>query len=99
MTAAGSMQYTIGSALQRAADDGRSVDLLVDNHWVAGTIVALDGLGVVLENEHRDRSVVRLDRVAVVRVTQPTRAEMAYAEAAADWSTAPVLSGPQVAPV
>ena len=41
MTAAGSMQYTIGSALQRAWDAGQVVDVLVDNHWVTGRIAGL----------------------------------------------------------
>lgn len=98
MTASGSMQYTIGSALQRACDAGQVVDLLVDNHWVSGRIAGLDGLGVVLEGDHHERSVVRLERVAVVRVCEVVSTTVGQVVEAADWSAA-ALSGPQVAPV
>jgi hypothetical protein len=98
MTAAGSMQYTIGSALQRAWDAGQVVDVLVDNHWVTGRIAGLDGLGVVLEGDHHERSVVRLERVAVVRVAEVVSTAVGQVIEVPDWS-AGALSGPQVAPV
>jgi hypothetical protein len=63
-----SMQYTIGTALDRAREGGSVVELLVDNHWVAGLVVASDGIGVVLDNEGREHFVVRLERVSAVRV-------------------------------
>ena len=96
MTAAGSMQYTIGSALQRACDAGQVVDVLVDNHWVTGRIAGLDGHGVVLEGDHHDRSVVRLERVAVVRVAEVVSTAVGQVVEVPDWS-AGALS--QVAPV
>lgn len=62
-----SMLYTIGTALDRAHQEGSSVDLLVEGAWVTGRVVASDSQGVVLE-DGVTHVVVRLDRVAVVRV-------------------------------
>lgn len=64
-----SMQYTIGTALSRAHDEGARVDVLVDGHWLAGRIVGADGIGVVLEDE-AEHCVVRLEKIAAVRVRQ-----------------------------
>jgi hypothetical protein len=44
------------------------VDVLVDNHWLTGLVVANDGIGVVLDNEGEEHCVVRLECVAAVRV-------------------------------
>jgi hypothetical protein len=68
MTALSSMQYTIGTALDRAKQGGLYVELLVENHWLEGLVVAADGHGVVLDNEGRDHCVVRLERISAVRV-------------------------------
>jgi hypothetical protein len=65
---ASSMHYTMGTALSRAADAGHQVELLVENHWVTGMVVANDGVGVVLDNDGQDHCVVRLEMVAAVRV-------------------------------
>lgn len=62
-----SMLYTIGTALDRAHQEGSSVDLLVEGAWVTGRVVASDSQGVVLE-DGATHVVVRLDRIAVVRV-------------------------------
>jgi hypothetical protein len=64
-----SMQHTIGSAIERARQDGLFVEILVENHWLDGTVVESDGHGVVLENEGRDRCVVRLEHVSAVRIS------------------------------
>jgi hypothetical protein len=63
-----SMQYTIGTALDRAHDAGYAVELLVEGHWVHGDVVANDGVGVVLEKEDTEHCIVRLDRISAVRV-------------------------------
>lgn len=68
MVAMGSMQYTIGTALERAREGGLRVEVLVDNHWLDGLVVASDGLGVVLDNEGHDHCVVRLESITAVRV-------------------------------
>ncbi|MCX6396616.1 MAG: hypothetical protein NTV23_09030 [Propionibacteriales bacterium] len=62
-----SMLYTIGTALDRAHHEGSCVDLLVEGAWVSGRVVASDSQGVVLE-DGTTHVVVRLDRIAVVRV-------------------------------
>jgi len=68
MATGSSMQYTIGTALDRARDRGVEVQVLVDGHWLTGMIAAADGLGVVLDREGIEHYVVRLDRITAVRV-------------------------------
>ena len=68
MGASSSMLYTIGTALDRAQQDGHSVDLLVEGQWLGGLVVACDGHGVVLESVDHDHSIVRLEVISAVRV-------------------------------
>lgn len=68
MAALGSMQYTIGTALERAREGGSYVEVLVDNTWLSGQVVASDGIGVVLDNHGQEHCVIRLEAIAVVRV-------------------------------
>ncbi len=63
-----SMMYTMGMALDRAADAGHPVSILVEGSWVDGLIAAVDGMGVVLEGDDGDHTVIRVDRVAAVKV-------------------------------
>ncbi|MFL6060095.1 MAG: hypothetical protein ACJ72E_02600 [Marmoricola sp.] len=62
-----SMQFTIGTALSRAHDEGHGVEVLVEGHWLTGRIVGSDSMGVVLE-DGPDHCVVRLERITAVRV-------------------------------
>ena len=62
-----SMLYTIGTALDRAHQQGQPVDLLVEGAWVTGRVVATDSQGVVLQ-DGPSHLIVRLDRIALVRV-------------------------------
>src|SRR4051794_14996360 len=64
-----SIQYTIGTALDRAREGGLPVEVLVEGNWLEGLVVASDGHGVVLENGGEDHFVVRLERVSAVRVS------------------------------
>lgn len=75
MNVTSSMHYTIGTALDRARQLFHCVEVLVEGQWVTGTVLANDGVGVVLERDDREHSVVRLDRIAAVRVaaTAPMR--------------------------
>ena len=68
MAAMSSMMYTIGTALERAREAGSTVEVLVDNHWLSGLVVAADGIGVVLDNCGEEHCVVRLECIAAVRV-------------------------------
>jgi hypothetical protein len=63
-----SIQYTIGTALNRAREGSLLVQLLVEGHWLEGLVVANDGHGVVLENGTDEHCVIRLERVSAVRV-------------------------------
>jgi hypothetical protein len=67
-----SMQYTIGTALNRAVDAGHDVEVLVEGQWLSGRVVASDGVGVVLETSETEHSVVRMDSIAAVRVYAAT---------------------------
>jgi hypothetical protein len=60
--------YTIGTALRRAQDTDVAVELLVEGHWLAGRVAALDGHGVVLHSELAEHAVVRMSSVSAVRV-------------------------------
>jgi hypothetical protein len=63
-----SMLYTMGTALSRAAENGLTVSLLVEGCWIEGQVAANDGMGVVLESADGQHSVVRTERVSVVKV-------------------------------
>ena len=64
----GSMLYTMGLALTRAADLGFDVSVLVEGQWMHGHVAAYDGTGLVLEQAGGTHSVVRVERVAAVNV-------------------------------
>jgi len=62
-----SMLYTMGVALDRAAENGFPVSLLVEGTWLDGRVAASDGVGVVLETDGQ-HCVVKTDRIAVVKI-------------------------------
>jgi hypothetical protein len=68
MNVTSSMSYTIGTALERARQLFHTVEVLVDGQWILGTVLANDGVGVVLERDDREHSVVRLESISAVRV-------------------------------
>ena len=81
-----SMLYTMGTALNRAAEHGFTVRVLVDGAWLEGQVAASDGVGVVLECSLGMHSVVRTERIAAVQIDSesPLRPSIrAYSEAAA----------------
>ena len=60
--------FTVGTALSRAQDGGNQVDVLVDGHWLTGRVASLDGYGALLDQGSVSQAVVRIERIAVVRV-------------------------------
>jgi hypothetical protein len=60
--------YTIGTALNRAADNDVTVQVLVGGEWITGLVQAVDGHGVVLHSAELEHSVVRMDAISAVRV-------------------------------
>ena len=76
-----SMLYTMGMAINRAQDLGFDVAVLVDGHWMEGRIAAQDGVGLVLEHESAEHSVVKMDRISAVRIMSesPYRQELTSA--------------------
>ena len=100
MSSVSSMQYTIGTALDRAHDAGYRVDLLVESNWVHGLVVANDGVGVVLEKDDLEHCVVRLDRIAAVRVESaaPMRPRIPAGPADQVFDGAMPMPAPRAAP-
>ena len=60
--------YTIGTALDRAKDNGFLVTVLVEGQWLTGRVAAVDGHGVLLICEEEEHAIVRIGDVAAVRV-------------------------------
>ena len=61
--------FTIGTALRRAESNHLPVEVLVQGHWLRGTVAGLDGQGLVLST-HSDHSVVRLESSIAVRIPE-----------------------------
>jgi hypothetical protein len=72
------MMFTVGTALRRAEDNHLPVEVLVHGQWLRGTVVGVDGQGVVLST-HSEHSVVRLESISAVRVPE-TMADAPVAE-------------------
>jgi hypothetical protein len=83
-----SMLYTMGMALDRAAENGFAVSLLVEGSWIHGQVAANDGVGVVIETQDLHHCVIRSERIAAVDVhaESPYRAPIT---AGADWADCP----------
>ncbi len=64
----GSIIYTVGTALNRAHDNGAPVQVLVEGQWLTGEVVAVDGHGLVLKSDELEHCVVRIGSVSAVRV-------------------------------
>jgi sRNA-binding regulator protein Hfq len=63
-----SMIYTIGTALNRARDNDVPVEILVEGMWIKGTVLAVDGFGVVLHSDDDEHSVIRIESVSAVTI-------------------------------
>ena len=60
---------TIGTALYRAWDSHREIDVLVnDAGWLPGTVGGVDGHGVVFKEAGQTHLVLRLEAVLAVRI-------------------------------
>jgi hypothetical protein len=94
-----SMQYTIGTALERAREAGHRVEVLVDGHWITGIVAASDGLGLVLDNEGHEHCIVRLEGIKAVRVAAEAPTMAASAAPVRDYESARPMPGPRFAAV
>jgi hypothetical protein len=99
MSSMSSMLYTMGTALDRASDSGVAVSILVEGAWVDGQVAAVDSMGVVLENPDGNHAVIRVDRIAAVKVhsESPFRAQLARGGHLEDASARP-MPGPVPGP-
>lgn len=87
--------YTIGTALSRAQDADVPVDLLVTGQWIHGHVSALDGHGVVLHGERDELSIIRMESIDAVKVTQAATFEgRPEVEAAPDPTAHPMPAAP-----
>ena len=64
-----STMFTIGTALRRAETNHLPVEVLVHGQWLRGTVVGVDGHGVILST-HSEHSVVRLESISAVRIPE-----------------------------
>jgi len=64
--------YTIGTALNRARDNGIDVEILVAGQWLDGQVVAVDGHGIVLDSADHQHAVVRIESVSAVKIGSPS---------------------------
>jgi len=73
--------YTIGTALNRAHENGIPVQILVGGEWIGGQIVAVDGHGVVLNSQEDEHAVIRMEAVSAVKIESmaPARTPIAGA--------------------
>jgi sRNA-binding regulator protein Hfq len=62
------MLYTIGTALNRAKDNGIEVSILVGGEWIAGQVNAVDEYGVVLAGDNSEHAVIRVESIHAVKV-------------------------------
>jgi hypothetical protein len=63
-----SMLYTMGMAIDRAAENGFTVSLLIEGQWIEGQVAANDGVGVVLECGDGMHMVAKAERISAVKV-------------------------------
>jgi hypothetical protein len=68
--------YTMGTALNRAQQNGITVEVLVGSEWLTGLVVAIDGHGVLLETDAFEHAVVRMESIDAVRIHASAPAEM-----------------------
>lgn len=91
-----SMLYTMGTALDRAADSGCPVSLLAEGQWIGGQVAAVDSMGVVIETEDGNHAVIRVDRIAAVKVQAESPFRAAIDPSAHD-DVARTMPGPRTA--
>jgi len=63
-----SMLLTVGTALDRAKDEGTVVRLNIAGDWVTGRVINSDGHGVAILESNGDLCVVRQEAVTAVRM-------------------------------
>jgi hypothetical protein len=63
-----SLLFTIGTALNRACQEGLSVDVLVEGQWIAGQVAWQDGQGVLIVTDMDEHAVIRLASISAVKV-------------------------------
>jgi hypothetical protein len=60
---------TMGTVLRRAHDEGVSVEVLVEGHWLHGSVGDVDAHGALLSDDG-DEMIVRLESIAAVHLLE-----------------------------
>ncbi|MEI2811153.1 MAG: hypothetical protein V9F00_13435 [Nocardioides sp.] len=60
--------YTMGTALNLARNNGATVEVLVEGHWLSGRVASIDSHGVVLTNDGMGHSIIRVDKITAVNL-------------------------------
>ena len=89
-----SMLYTIGTALNRARDNGFGVEVLVEGMWLRGRVLAVDGYGLCLYTADDQHSVVRVESISAVTVSAAAPHQVAIRPGA--FNGAHAMPGPRV---
>ncbi|QZY28475.1 hypothetical protein [Nocardioides coralli] len=76
---------TIGTALRRAQDAGLPVEVLIHGEWIGGMVLGLDGHGAILDGDHGESAVIRLQDACAVKVHPAEEARGAAAPRTGDW--------------
>lgn len=63
-----SMLYTIGTALNRAKDNGIPVSILVGGEWIVGEVNDVDEFGVIVASDNAEHAVIRIESILAVKV-------------------------------
>jgi hypothetical protein len=68
----GSLLFTIGTALNRAHQEGLAVQVLVEGQWLGGQVAWQDAQGVLLVTDMDEHAIVRLTSISAVKVLAPS---------------------------
>ena len=63
----------IGTALTHARENRLPVEVLVEGHWLRGQVAMLDGFGVVLNGKESTQSVVRIECISAVTISEASQ--------------------------
>ncbi len=68
----GSLLFTIGTALNRAHQEGMAVQVLVEGQWIDGQVAWQDAQGILLVTDMDEHAIVRLASISAVKVLAPS---------------------------
>jgi sRNA-binding regulator protein Hfq len=82
----------MGTALNLARNNGATVEVLVEGHWLSGRVASIDSHGVVLTNDGMGHSIIRVDKITAVNLKAADTGRHAPSENAREASEVRVAS-------